>query len=128
MKPFLIYILQSGLCLAVFYSVYELFLKRETYFQLNRIFLVSGLLLSFLIPAFPITSPFKTRGRAHKLRLCFDSVRVRARFQVRPIFSTSSMESASLFFSCGSAFNWRSFAALSELMGSVDYAGRKSSP
>ena len=60
MKPFLIYILQSGLCLAVFYSVYELFLKRETYFQLNRIFLVSGLLLSFLIPAFPIASPFKT--------------------------------------------------------------------
>jgi len=60
MKPFLIYILQSGLCLAVFYSVYELFLKRETYFQLNRIFLVSGLLLSFFIPAFPITSPFKT--------------------------------------------------------------------
>jgi hypothetical protein len=59
MKPFLIYILQSGLCLAVFYSVYELFLKRETYFQLNRIFLVSGLLLSFFIPAFPITSPFK---------------------------------------------------------------------
>jgi len=59
MKLFLIYILQSGLCLAVFYSVYELFLKRETYFQLNRIFLVSGLLLSFFIPAFPITSPFK---------------------------------------------------------------------
>jgi len=60
MKPLLIYILQSGLCLAVFYLVYELFLKRETYFQLNRIFLVSGLLLSFFIPAFPITSPFKT--------------------------------------------------------------------
>lgn len=60
MKPFLIYILQSGLCLAVFYLIYELFLKRETYFQLNRIFLVSGLLLSFLIPVFPITSPFKT--------------------------------------------------------------------
>jgi len=60
MKLFLIYILQSGLCLAVYYSVYELFLKRETYFQLNRIFLVSGLLLSFFIPAFPITSPFKT--------------------------------------------------------------------
>lgn len=60
MNSFLIYIVQSGLCLAIFYLVYELFLKRETYFQLNRIFLVSGLLLSFFIPAFPITSPFKT--------------------------------------------------------------------
>ncbi len=43
MKPFLLYLVQSGLCLAVFFLIYELFLKRETFFQLNRIFLVSGL-------------------------------------------------------------------------------------
>jgi len=60
MKSFLIYLFQSGLCLVVFYLVYELFLKRETFFQLNRIYLVSGLGLSFLIPAYPVASPFKT--------------------------------------------------------------------
>ena len=59
MMPFLVYILEAGLALGVFYVIYELFLRRETFFQLNRVYLVSGLLLSFLIPAFPITSPFR---------------------------------------------------------------------
>jgi len=60
MKLLLTYLAQSGLCLAVFYLAYELLLKTETFFQLNRIFLVSGLWFSVLIPAFPITSPFRT--------------------------------------------------------------------
>jgi len=60
MKPVLIYLAQSGLCLAVFFLTYELFLKRETFFQLNRIFLVLGLWISLLVPAFPVTSPFWT--------------------------------------------------------------------
>jgi hypothetical protein len=61
MTPFLTYILRSALALAVFYGIYELLLKRETYFQLNRLYLVSGLLLSFIIPAFPIASPFREK-------------------------------------------------------------------
>ncbi|MBN1939875.1 MAG: hypothetical protein JW843_09830 [Candidatus Aminicenantes bacterium] len=60
MRAALTFLAQSGLCLAVFYLAFELFLRRETYFQLNRIFLVSGLWCSLLIPAFRITSPFKT--------------------------------------------------------------------
>jgi hypothetical protein len=59
MTSFLTYILQAGITLAIFYAIYEILLKRDTFFQLNRIFLVSGLLLAFLIPAIPITSPFK---------------------------------------------------------------------
>jgi len=60
MTPFLTYILRSAAALAVFYAIYELLLKKETFFHLNRIYLVSGLLLSLLIPAFPIISPFRT--------------------------------------------------------------------
>lgn len=60
MTPFLTYMARAGIALAVFYVIYELFLRRETYFHLNRIFLVSGLLLSLIIPAFPIVSPFRT--------------------------------------------------------------------
>jgi hypothetical protein len=60
MTPFLSYILKSALCLSVFFLAYEVFLKKETFFQLNRIFLVFGLGLSFLIPAFPVASPFRT--------------------------------------------------------------------
>jgi len=58
MTSFLLYIFHAGVALTVFFAIYELFLKKETYFQLNRIYLVSGLLLAFLIPALPVTSPF----------------------------------------------------------------------
>jgi beta-lactamase regulating signal transducer with metallopeptidase domain len=58
MNPFLHYVLEAGVCLAFFYSVYWLFLKKETYFHLIRAYLVSSLLLSFIIPALNISSPF----------------------------------------------------------------------
>jgi len=54
------YLLESGVCLVVFYGVYWLFLRRETYFLLNRVYLLASLLLSFVIPAFHIPSPFLT--------------------------------------------------------------------
>jgi len=52
------FVLESGVCLALFYTAYWIFLKRETFFQLNRIYLVSSLLLSLFIPALNISSPF----------------------------------------------------------------------
>jgi hypothetical protein len=58
MSDLLLYALESGVCLAFFYAVYWLFLKNETYFLLNRFYLVSGLLLSFVIPGLKVTSPF----------------------------------------------------------------------
>lgn len=51
---FLSYLLQTNLCLIVFYGFYRLFLYKETYFLLNRIFLVGSLALSLLIPALKI--------------------------------------------------------------------------
>ena len=60
MSPVIRYLLESGLCLVVFYGVYWLFLRRETYFLLNRAYLLASLLLSFVIPAFHVPSPFLT--------------------------------------------------------------------
>ncbi|MFZ2052950.1 MAG: M56 family metallopeptidase [Candidatus Aminicenantales bacterium] len=57
MSDLLRYILESGVCLALFYVIYWVLLKDETYFLLNRFYLVSALALSFLIPGFKITSP-----------------------------------------------------------------------
>ncbi len=54
------YILQSGICVALFYGAYWLFLKKETYFFLNRLYLVSSLLIAFVIPAINIPSPILT--------------------------------------------------------------------
>jgi len=44
------YLLQVNLYLVVFYGVYKLLLDKETYFTLNRIYLVSAGVLSLCIP------------------------------------------------------------------------------
>lgn len=50
MKEFLIYLFKSGLCLSIFVLVYRLLLRPTTFFRLNRVFLLSGLCISLLIP------------------------------------------------------------------------------
>ena len=60
MSSFLRYVLEAGVCLGLFYAAYWLFLKKETYFHLNRTFLLLSLLLSFIIPALNVRSPFLT--------------------------------------------------------------------
>ncbi len=60
MSDLLRFILESGVCLALFYVIYWVLLKDETYFLLNRVYLVSALALSFIIPGFKVTSPFLT--------------------------------------------------------------------
>jgi len=44
------YLLLSNLYLVLFYGFYALLLQRETFFQLNRVYLVGAALMSFLIP------------------------------------------------------------------------------
>lgn len=44
------YLLLSNLYLILFFGFYVLLLQRETFFQLNRIYLVGSALMSFLIP------------------------------------------------------------------------------
>jgi hypothetical protein len=60
MSDSLQYLLESGVCLAIFYLIYWVFLKKETYFEFNRFFLMLSIPLSFAIPLFNITSPFRT--------------------------------------------------------------------
>ncbi len=58
MNAFLLYMLKVGACLSLFYGLFWLCLKNETYFHLNRFYLVSSLILAFILPAFPVASPF----------------------------------------------------------------------
>src|SRR3982751_2226567 len=44
------YLLLVNIYLVLFYGFYVLLLRKETFFQLNRIYLVSASLLSFFIP------------------------------------------------------------------------------
>ncbi len=55
MGLFLVYIIKSAFCLALFYLFYRLLLSRETFHRFNRFALLSILLLSCLIPLCEIT-------------------------------------------------------------------------
>lgn len=53
MNELLRYLLESGCCLAALYLVYGIFLSRDTFFVVNRIFLLSAVALSLIIPLIP---------------------------------------------------------------------------
>jgi|GEM_PF-671943 len=50
MIRFLIYLFETGMCLTLLFLVYFIFLRKETYFTFNRIYLLSILVLSFALP------------------------------------------------------------------------------
>ncbi|PCH70608.1 MAG: hypothetical protein COC06_04345 [Bacteroidales bacterium] len=53
----ILYFLQSAICMAFFYALYWLFLKKDTFFRVNRMFLLLTLIASILIPTLEI--PFQ---------------------------------------------------------------------
>src|SRR3982750_1429489 len=46
----LFYLLESNLYLLIMYGFYRIILHRETFHQLNRIYLLSAVIISFTIP------------------------------------------------------------------------------
>ena len=55
MGTFLVYILKSSVCLAVFYLFYRLLLSKETFHRFNRMALLGVMLLSCLLPLVKVT-------------------------------------------------------------------------
>ncbi len=50
------YQIEVAICLSVFYIIYYIFLRYETFFNVNRYILVSAIVLSFIIPLIEIPS------------------------------------------------------------------------
>ncbi|MCK9218954.1 MAG: M56 family metallopeptidase [Bacteroidales bacterium] len=53
MNVLLYYLMQSAFCLTTLFFIYWIFLRRDTFFQMNRLFLIFAGILSLLIPLFP---------------------------------------------------------------------------
>jgi TonB family protein len=53
-----IYLIKSGLALWLFYGVYWFFLRKETFFSLNRFILIGSVALSFILPFLRIENLF----------------------------------------------------------------------
>ena len=56
----MLYLIESTLCLSLFYGFYILVLRRETFFQLNRAYLLIAPLISLLVPLLNIPLSKKT--------------------------------------------------------------------
>jgi TonB family protein len=54
MEAIFTFLLKASTGMALFYSVYWLFLRKETFYTANRWFLLAALFTSVLIPAFPL--------------------------------------------------------------------------
>ena len=60
MTSTLIYILESGICMLTFYLLYKFLLSRDTFFSVNRTYLLCTALISFLIPMFNYSAPISS--------------------------------------------------------------------
>src|SRR4051812_32348171 len=58
------YILQAGLMLAACLAFYKILLRKETFFRLNRLVLISCLLLSFSLPLVQVPAQWSFRKTA----------------------------------------------------------------
>jgi len=72
MSNFITYLVQSSVLLAVLYTVYWFFLRKDTFFHVNRFYLLSSLLLSLIIPLLDIR-PF-TGGAISPVIIMLDPV------------------------------------------------------
>lgn len=58
MNELVLYLLKSGLSLIMLYAVYWFFLSRDTFFKMNRAYLIISVFFSLLFPLLPISLPF----------------------------------------------------------------------
>ena len=56
MSDIILYFIKSSISVTIFILFYEIFLRRETWFNLNRYFLLFGLIFSFTAPLLDFTS------------------------------------------------------------------------
>lgn len=61
MLKFVLYLLESGICLSVLFALYLLFFKKETYFTFNRYYLLAIISLSLIIPLIHVNIRLKER-------------------------------------------------------------------
>ena len=69
MTPFLFYIGRSSLYLALFYAFFLLVMRRTTFFRLNRILLLAGTLVCFLLPVFRLRAVDASQAAAGSLTM-----------------------------------------------------------
>ncbi len=74
MKEFFLYIVQFSISLAALYAVYWVFLRKDTFFTVNRFYLLGAILFSFIIPF--INIPYVYNGSDSTFLILLETVTV----------------------------------------------------
>ncbi|MDT0646763.1 TonB-dependent receptor plug domain-containing protein [Zunongwangia sp. F260] len=98
METTIIYLLKSAGLLAIFFLFYQLLLKKDTSFSLNRKFLVGGIFASFILPAIYFTR-----------KVLIEAPVINAEFSPEMFPSTSLVQEAEI--------NWWNLAGITYLVG-----------
>ncbi len=85
MHSLLLYMLESGICLMVFFLLYQVFLKKETYYRLNRAYLLFALSFSLLAPLMNISVAAENSTQLMAYRI--EPVIVNSLSTVNPVLS-----------------------------------------
>ena len=75
MVKWLLYLIESGICLTLLFGVYLVFFRKETYFGFNRLYLLLIMGFSLLIPLIHVSVTLKDTSAIE------DSVREIGRFR-----------------------------------------------
>lgn len=104
----MVFIYESGICLAVLFTMYWLILKRETYFRFNRFYLLSTIVVAFILPLFNL-SLFEN---SHELSTLRGISSFSETLSIPAVTITLGSESLST-----SSYNWQSIALVVYLLG-----------
>ncbi len=94
MKTLMFMMAESSVAMALFYAVYWFFLRKETFFQANRFYLLGALLLSVIMPVFPLKYTIMV---AQGEPTVFDALS-EAFLQIRPVETTAATSSTGFIF------------------------------
>ncbi len=97
MEAFMIYLLKASGILTLFYFVYQAFLKQETFFRVNRHFLLVGVIAAFVCP--------------------FIIIDTYVEITASPFTSTNSLPESYSFETSKSAFNWQDLLFIAYSIG-----------
>ena len=107
-NDFIVFIYESGICLAVLFAMYWLFLRKETYFRFNRFYLLSTLVVAFVLPLANL-GVFENSNEVSALRGISNFSET---INIPAVTITQGSENLST-----SSYNWRGIALVIYLLG-----------
>lgn len=115
------YLIESSVCLTLFYTIYYFFLRNDTFFQRNRFYLLLSSLIAMVIPL--LEFDFSQKAPSQTVAITLEAISVsatNAQQTIKSTITTNTWSISTIFFiiyilGCGlvtARFGWRMFRLL----------------